>query len=705
VVRTFNTIYTNIKELEQFCVSHNITDQDTLLLQIFTGVLDQKYLEELIDSITALLPNVQIIGTTTAGEILNSTIQSCSTILSFSKFEKTKISVYSVEQKQTSYDTGEELVNSIENIEDAKAVIIFAEGLQTNGELFIKAFHDNAPDTLIAGALAGDNATFTDTFVFTQNGVQNNGAVCAALFGEELIVNTAYSFGWEKIGQELTITHAHSNTVHTINGVSAVSIYNKYLGSGIGKQLPKTGIEFPLIVERDDYKIARAVMDKNDDGSLIFSGDLKSGEKAYLGYGNVTTILHERHKLYNELIQTPIESLFIYSSMSRKKLLQEEKVMENALIAQNAPQCGFFSYGEFYHCNKEKDYCHNHLFNQTMTLLTLSESTQISADFTTQKPHEENTKTIRSIQALTHLINTTTNELNQSKNKMKEYIKLVDQNIITSSTDLYGYITDVSEAFCEISGYTKEELIGKNHNIIRHPDMPKSAFKEMWRVIKKDQVWSGEVKNKKADGSSYWVNATIYPSYDQDGNKIGYTAIRQDITSQKIIEEISITDGLTEVFNRRHFNDIFPKMINGAKRRDEYFAFVIIDIDHFKQFNDIYGHKMGDDILKDVAACIKNTLKRADDYCFRLGGEEFAVIFDINDYEHSISFANTIRKNIENLKIIHSGNSAGEYITISAGLVCKKASQIQDEDELYTQADDLLYKAKSNGRNRVEVNL
>lgn len=285
--------------------------------------------------------------------------------------------------------------------------------------------------------------------------------------------------------------------------------------------------------------------------------------------------------------------------------------------------------------------------------------------------------------------------------KIQEYLKLIDKNIITSSTDLDGNITYVSEAFCKISGYSKEELKGKKHSIIKHPDMPKELYQNLWDTITKDEVWEGEIKNLKKNKDYYWVKASISPIYDDNGKKIGYTAIRQDITDKKIIEQISVTDGLTGIYNRRRFNELFPKVINSAKRDDELVSFLIMDIDHFKQYNDTYGHQMGDDVLVKVAQAIKDSLHRSDDYCFRLGGEEFGVLFKTDSKEKALKFADNIRKNIENLQIEHSKNSASAYVTASMGLICKNASGIQNEDEIYKQGDDLLYKAKESGRNKV----
>ena len=129
-------------------------------------------------------------------------------------------------------------------------------------------------------------------------------------------------------------------------------------------------------------------------------------------------------------------------------------------------------------------------------------------------------------------------KVNKQKNKLSTLLSSYDHNVIFSTTDLKGNITHVSEAFCEISGYTIDELIGNPHNIVRHKDMPKVAFKNMWETLKAGKTWKGEVKNSRKDGGFYWVDAEIEPLYKDSKELIGYSAIRHNITDKKEIEEI-----------------------------------------------------------------------------------------------------------------------------------------------------------------------
>jgi len=112
-----------------------------------------------------------------------------------------------------------------------------------------------------------------------------------------------------------------------------------------------------------------------------------------------------------------------------------------------------------------------------------------------------------------------------------------DGKTLISETDTKGVITFVNRKFVEMSGYTKEEALGQPHSILRHPDMPKAAFQEMWKVIKTGKIWEGYVKNLRKDGKFYWVIVNIIPKYDDDQNIIGYTASRK-VPNRDMIDKI-----------------------------------------------------------------------------------------------------------------------------------------------------------------------
>jgi len=192
------------------------------------------------------------------------------------------------------------------------------------------------------------------------------------------------------------------------------------------------------------------------------------------------------------------------------------------------------------------------------------------------------------------------------------------------------------------------------------------------------------------------------PIYNDDNVKLGNAVVRHDITQMKQYEKMSITDPLTQVFNRRHFNDVIEQEINRAKRENKTLCLIILDVDYFKKYNDTYGHIAGDNALISIANTLKNSLHRASDYPFRLGGEEFGALFNADNESNALKFAEEIRKNIADLQIPHSSSEVTNFVTASLGLVVINfKEQTADKDEFYRIADSALYSAKENGRNQV----
>ncbi len=287
---------------------------------------------------------------------------------------------------------------------------------------------------------------------------------------------------------------------------------------------------------------------------------------------------------------------------------------------------------------------------------------------------------------------------------LSEYIRVMDEHIMSSDMDLNGTIIRVSQAFCDMSGYTKEELIGKNYEKLKSLDADEDVYKELWETIENDKEWKGELKNITKSGEDYWVEVIISPIYNKKHNKIGYSSIKHNITNRKRLERISITDGLTNIFNRRYFDQMAPKIVNNIKREDTLICFAILDIDYFKKYNDYYGHQKGDEVLKQVANKLSSLISRAGDYCFRIGGEEFCIIYNANDKQRAYEFMVEIKNSIEKLHIEHIKSDVSKYVTISIGITCEDGKSVENYDKLFKKADKLLYKAKENGRNQVVLN-
>ncbi len=351
----------------------------------------------------------------------------------------------------------------------------------------------------------------------------------------------------------------------------------------------------------------------------------------------------------------------------------------------------------------------NSIINKAIDTISLEEHKRIYENWISVKYQEsiDYKKIIISSSILLLIIfiilykNRTINIINK---KMKKYINIIDQNVLTTTTDTKGNITYASNAFLRISQYSEKNLIGKNYKIIQHKDMNKKTYIELWNTIKNGKEWKGEIKNAKKDGGYFWSYTVITPEFNDKGQIISYTSIQEDITDKKLIEKISITDGLTNIYNRRHFDNTIEKYIKNAKRNNELVTFILLDIDHFKQYNDNYGHQKGDEVLIKVADFLKNIIKRTDDYCFRLGGEEFGILYKSKDLNNAKLLARKILEEIENLKIPHEYNCVSKYVTVSVGAYCDYAENIIDIKELYKNTDNLLYKSKEKGRNQISFN-
>ena len=430
-MKTINKQYQGSNDLEKFIDDNNIKSYDNILLQIFTGICDALFIEKILLQITSLVPHIKIIGSTTSGEIIEDKALENSTVLSFSLFEKTKIETYCTEIGKTSSQTAQKLIAQFNKNSSPKVAISFVDGLNVNGEEFINTLGNYKDNLIIAGGLAGDNAEFKQTLTFTQDKVLKNGAVVALLFSDDLVITTAASFGWENIGKTMTVTKSDANRVYEIDGINAVDIYTKYLGEDIAKNLPKVGIEFPLIIKRKNLRIPRAILAKHDDGSLTFAGNINMGDKVTFGYGNIETILSYSNNIKNRFYNNCSESIFIYSCMARKALLQESIGLELVPLSKIANVSGFFTYGEFYSNTSVQT---NELLNQTMTILGLHEDTNVNtqnklASIKNELITKDRRKSALTLKALSHLISQTSLELEETNASLEKRVKLeVEKN-------------------------------------------------------------------------------------------------------------------------------------------------------------------------------------------------------------------------------------------------------------------------------------
>jgi diguanylate cyclase len=169
------------------------------------------------------------------------------------------------------------------------------------------------------------------------------------------------------------------------------------------------------------------------------------------------------------------------------------------------------------------------------------------------------------------------------------------------------------------------------------------------------------------------------------------------------IANLARTDELTRLLNRRAYNELVDRQVRRAQREHTALALCIIDVDHFKQYNDRYGHLAGDEALRRVADVLQHSFRRPTDFCFRLGGEEFGVLLTGADLDpRCFAYLEQVRSEIAALGIAHA-DSAGGVLTASFGVVLSQGGCCVPPQRLFQHADEALYRAKAAGRNRVET--
>jgi len=316
-------------------------------------------------------------------------------------------------------------------------------------------------------------------------------------------------------------------------------------------------------------------------------------------------------------------------------------------------------------------------------------------------------------------------EIEQLKKRMKSFKEGLSSNeeLIKRSNTMSKHVRVLSDGY-ELMAALKEEneklRVGETINTI-HAHLLKNLKKKdqanriniyalnLFILLLLVVLFLINKKEAQLHAKVYGLNRDLQ-NHVQELEDLSYTLEERVFNRTKELEQmvgkvekLSVTDELTGLYNRRYYTQIITTEIKRAKREKVFFGYLILDVDNFKLYNDNYGHQNGDTVLKEVSNSLSKSLARPDDFVFRIGGEEFVIIFTSKNKDKSVKFANKIIDNVKALKIKHEFNESYGVITLSAGLVIVDPNEnITDEDVLYQQSDKLLYQAKESGRNCVK---
>ncbi|WP_183936371.1 diguanylate cyclase [Sphingomonas sp. BK481] len=305
------------------------------------------------------------------------------------------------------------------------------------------------------------------------------------------------------------------------------------------------------------------------------------------------------------------------------------------------------------------------------------------------------------------LANDITHEHQHAADKIK-MLEAISRSTAMIEFALDGTILSANPLYLAITGYTETDIRGRHHRMFVTPeDACDPSYERFWERLREGEFIRSEFRRIGRDGRPIWLQASYNPILDACGKPTRIVKIATDITESVELRlenaHHAFSDALTQLANRRRFNRTLAEEVRRAIRSGDDLSLILIDIDHFKRFNDNHGHQQGDACLRIVATAIRSAVRRANDLVARFGGEEFALLLPSAGADVAATAAETIRAAVETLRVDHQDGTR-PVLTVSVG----HASLSRDHrsadvlaDDLVERADRALYRAKEAGRNTV----
>ena len=424
-MKCINLVYNNENDLKKLSAEFKEYSPENILIQVFCGISDMDRVRRLRSLLGNLFPGCVVIGTSSAGEVLGANILEKSIVISFTGFEKTKVTSALISQNDDLQTGGKEMGKAL-NTGEANAVIVFGcgakDGNYVNAFPFLEALGQEFKNVVIAGGMAGGyNELASRIFVFTERDLTEHGFVAAALSGPNLCVNTAHNLSWTPIGKTMTVTQAKGHRLYSIDNKSVKEIYLQYLGIEANPSSLYLMNYFPLMIERGGMHVTNPVWSVNPDGSFNVLKQFYTGEQVRFSYCDAVLQEQGAKRMGRELAGYEPEAFFVYSCESRKTLFEDDIVVDLAALDGSPCSAGFFTFGECYTDKKNTP----RFLHQTMTVLALSESDTCKLYYEKEvcKDNIELPRTelrrFRILKSMSHLVSSTTRELEEKNRQLK----------------------------------------------------------------------------------------------------------------------------------------------------------------------------------------------------------------------------------------------------------------------------------------------
>lgn len=433
--------FSDLGELASFLGSDKVleavADARSVLAQVYTGICDETWIEQVVGQVGNNRDKVVVVGATTFGEIEAGQALSKSTVVSLICFESARLTAIALPCKWgDEVIAAQQVALALHDIhEPVKGVLLLATTLSVNCNVLLAQLFADAPEIPVFGGGAGDNGAHEQTFVFSGDGSISSGLVAVALHGESLDILRRGYLGWERMGRPMVVTKVERFTLHTINDRPAFEMYRRYLGITEDEDFFLNAMEFPFMVERGGQVVARVPHAVHTDGAIDFVADLVEGETIEFGYAHVDAILMNASATVEAVRRFEPEAISIYSGGIRRFVMQQDVGLELAPFEAIAPTAGFFSYGEFFSFDT-----HSPLLNARLVIVGMRERPRgkVFADDTSDAHHRESAKDtatdvyapnhMRVLSKLQHFMRAVTDELEEANARLAS---LADHDYLT----------------------------------------------------------------------------------------------------------------------------------------------------------------------------------------------------------------------------------------------------------------------------------
>ncbi|MCA1320135.1 EAL domain-containing protein [Bacillus tianshenii] len=704
-MKTLNLTYKEPGDIVPFIRKHDIASHSEVLVHMYAGSTDKDELSGIIQLIRGNLPQAQVVGATTDGEISGGVISTNEIIISFMLFDKTQVhtSLYPFEEFESLDNIGHQIVQEMIT-EKTKLILLLANGLHFDYDKLAQGLgrHSSHTETKIFGALAGANGEFGETYVWLDDQITINGIVAIALDSEVLEVYPLSNHCWKEIGTSFLMTCAEGNIIRSINKLTPLMILKKYLGEQFVKELPLSGTQFPMMTVRNGKKTPLFVTHVLEDGSIKVDRRVYEGESFTFSYTDAQGIIDKTKLQIEELINKPVESILIFNCMARRRYFGHFVEKEIKALQGIAPTTGFFSYGEIDYSSKgQVDYV-----SFSNITIAMSESTVIKSRSPLMVDFEMPNET-KAVLALSHLVDASTRDiakLNKSIEKSEQrYKSLFEHNSdIVFSIDLFGRVLSVNPRFSEIFGFTEKQILKKSALSFLKPSDVERVSNHFFQALQGiEQTYEVDLKERDGQERTYLIKHIPIIVH---GERAGVYGIGRDITAQKKAEErvayLAYFDAATALPNRQNFSERLSEKMDEIKKAKskQKLAVLFIDFDRFKLINDSLGHYVGDKLLIHIIERIRKILP-SKSYLGRFGGDKFTLyLSDYKSVDEVINIAQALLNSIYK-PILY--NEQEFYVTASIGVSLFPNDGVNAES-LLKNADAAMNQAKKLGGNRVK---